>query len=52
MNDKAKKYFDSFIGIKVAFVGIGGANIPWAELFAMLWIEVYACDKWDKDYIG
>ena len=52
MNDKAKKYFDSLKGKKVAFVGMGVANIPCAEFFAKLGIDVYACDKRDKDYIG
>ena len=33
MNDKAKKYFDSLKGKKVAFVGMGVANIPCAEIF-------------------
>ena len=52
MNDKAKKYFDSLKGKKVAFVGMGVANIPCAQFFAKLGIDVYACDKRDKDYIG
>ena len=52
MNDNAKKYFDSLKGKKVAFVGMGVANIPCAEFFAKLGIDVYACDKRDKDYIG
>ena len=41
MNDKAKKYFDSLKGKKVAFVGMGVANIPCAEFFAKLGIDVY-----------
>ena len=36
MNDKAKKYFDSLKGKKVAFVGMGVANIPCAQFFAKL----------------
>ena len=52
MNSKAKEYFDSLKGKKVAFVGMGVANVPCAKFFAKLGIEVYACDKRDKDYIG
>lgn len=52
MNSKAKKYFDDLIGKKVAFIGMGVANVPCAEFFAKLGIKVYACDKRDKEYIG
>lgn len=52
MNSKAKKYFDSLSGKRVAFVGMGVANVPCAEFLAKYGIEVYACDKRDKEYIG
>lgn len=52
MNSKAKKYFDSLKGKKVAFVGMGVANVPCAEFLAKLGVCVYACDKRDKEYIG
>jgi len=52
MNSKAEKYFDNLKGKKVAFVGMGVANVPCAEFMAKKGIEVYACDKRDKDYIG
>lgn len=52
MNSKAKQYFDSLKDKKVAFVGMGVANIPCAKFLAKLGIEVYACDKRDKEYIG
>lgn len=52
MNDKAKKYFDSLKGKKVAFVGMGVANVPCAEFLAKYGVKVYACDKRDKEYIG
>lgn len=52
MNSKAKEYFDSLIGKNVAFVGMGVANVPCAEFLANYGIDVYACDKRDKDYIG
>ena len=48
----AEKYINSIKGKKVAFVGMGVANTPCAEFLAKNGIEVYACDKRDKDYIG
>ena len=52
MTEAAKKYFDSLKGKKVAFVGMGVANVPCAEFMARHGIDVYACDKRDKEYIG
>lgn len=52
MNDRARKYFDELKGKRVAFVGMGVANVPCAAFFAKLGIDVYACDKRDKEYIG
>lgn len=52
MNEEAKKYFDGLKNKKVAFVGMGVANVPCAEFLAKQGIEVYACDKRDKEYIG
>lgn len=52
MNEKAKQYFDSLKGKKVAFVGMGVANVPCAEFLAKQGITVYACDKRDREYIG
>lgn len=52
MNTKAKEYFDSLKNKKIAFVGMGVANVPCAEFLAKLGIEVYACDKRGKEYIG
>ncbi len=37
---------------KVAFVGMGVANIPCAKWLASYGINVFACDKRDKEYIG
>ncbi len=48
----AQKYVETIKGKKVAFVGMGVANTPCAEFLAKHGIEVYACDKRDKDYIG
>lgn len=52
MNKKAKRYFDNLKGKKVAFVGMGVANVPCAEFLAKQGAEVYACDRKDKEYIG
>lgn len=52
MNEKAKKYFESLKGKKIAFVGIGVANTPCAEFMANMGLCVYACDKRDRNYIG
>lgn len=46
------KYLETIKGKKVAFVGMGVANTPCAEFLAKKGIEVYACDKRDKEYIG
>ena len=48
----AEKYIESIKGKKVAFVGMGVANLPCAEFTAKYGIETYACDKRDKEYIG
>lgn len=52
MNDKAQQYFNSLKDKKVAFVGMGVANVPCAEFLAKMGIQVYACDKRDREYIG
>lgn len=48
----ADKYIDTLKGKKVAFVGMGVANMPCAEFLAKKGVDVYACDKRDKEYIG
>ena len=48
----AEKYIESIKGKKVAFVGMGVANTPCAEFLAKHGIDVWACDKRDKEYIG
>lgn len=52
MNDNVSKYINSLKNKKVAFVGMGVANVPCAKWLASKGIEVYACDKRDKEYIG
>lgn len=39
-------------GKKIAFVGMGVANVPCAKWLAKHGAEVYACDKRNKEYIG
>ena len=52
MTDKVLEYLNSLKDKKVAFVGMGVANVPCAEWLAKHGICVYACDKRDKEYIG
>lgn len=52
MVEAAKSYFENLKGKKVAFVGMGVANVPCAEFMAKQGINVFACDKRDKEYIG
>lgn len=52
MNDNVSKYINNLKNKKVAFVGMGVANVPCAKWLASKGIEVYACDKRDKEYIG
>ncbi len=52
MDIKVKEYIDSLKGKKVAFVGMGVANVPCAKWLASKGIDVYACDKRDKEFIG
>lgn len=48
----AERFIDEIKGKKVAFVGMGVANTPCAEFLAKHGIQVYACDKRDREYIG
>ncbi|MBQ9532059.1 MAG: UDP-N-acetylmuramoyl-L-alanine--D-glutamate ligase [Eubacterium sp.] len=50
--NQAEKYIETIKGKKVALVGMGVANTPCAKFLALHGIEVYACDKRDKEYIG
>ena len=52
MNNKVKEFLEGLNGKKVAFVGMGVANMPCAKWLASKGVEVYACDKRDKEYIG
>ncbi len=48
----AEKYIEKIKRKKVAFVGMGVANTPCAEFLARHGIDVWACDRRDRDYIG
>lgn len=52
MTDKVKEYLEFLKGKKVAFVGMGVANVPCAKWLAKHGVKVYACDKRDREYIG
>lgn len=47
-----KEFLEFLKNKKVAFVGMGVANTPCAEWLAKYGIEVYACDKRGREYIG
>lgn len=52
MNENVLRYIEELRYKKVAFVGMGVANVPCAKWLASKGIEVYACDRRDKKYIG
>lgn len=52
MTEKVNEYLASLKGKKVAFVGMGVANVPCAKWLAAHGVQVYACDKRDREYIG
>lgn len=52
MTKKVKEFLESLKGKKVAFVGMGVANVPCAAWLAGHGVQVYACDERDRAYIG
>ncbi len=52
MVNDVRIFLDELKGKKVAFVGMGVANVPCAKWLASHGVIVYACDKRDKEYIG
>lgn len=52
MNSRVIEYLNGIKDKKIAFVGMGVANVPCAKWLTSKGIEVYACDKRDKAYIG
>lgn len=52
MKKEIKDFLENLKGKKVAFVGMGVANVPCAEWLAKNGVNVYACDGKDKKFIG
>ncbi len=52
MNTCVKDYLNGIKNKKVAFVGMGVANMPCAKWLAEKGVEVWACDRRGRDYIG
>lgn len=52
MDKKVIEFLNSIKSKKIAFVGMGVANVPCAKWLASKGIEIYACDKRDEEYIG
>lgn len=52
MTNNVIEYLNKLKDKKIAFVGMGVANVPCAKWLASKGIEVYACDSRDKEYIG
>lgn len=52
MTSDIKNYLNGLKGKRVAFVGMGVANVPCAKWLASHGAIVYACDKRNKEYIG
>ena len=52
MNRIVEEFLKNLKGKKVAFVGMGVANVPCAKWLAQKGISVYACDSKNRDFIG
>lgn len=52
MDSRVQAFFEQIRGKKVAFLGIGGSNLPLAKLFSVKGAIVWACDKREKDRLG
>ncbi|MDE6660097.1 MAG: UDP-N-acetylmuramoyl-L-alanine--D-glutamate ligase [Eubacterium sp.] len=52
MIKEVKDYLENLKNKKVAFVGMGVANVPCAKWLAKHGVSVYACDGKDKEFIG
>lgn len=52
MTEKVQKYIEQLKDKKVAFVGMGVANVPCAEFLASFGVTVFACDSKDEEYVG
>ncbi len=45
MDSRVESYFEDIKGKKIAFLGIGGSNLPLAKIFRQKGAVVFACDK-------
>ncbi len=52
MDSRVQAFFEHIKGKKVAFLGIGGSNLPLAKLFAAKGAIVFACDKRKREQLG
>lgn len=52
MNMRAKQFFDSIEGKKIAFCGVGVTNTPMIEMFLSKGFDVTVCDKRDMEKLG
>ena len=52
MNNRAKQFFDSIQGKKIAFCGVGVTNTPMIEMFLKKGFDVTVCDKRDMEKLG
>lgn len=52
MDSRVQSFFEQIKDKKVAFLGIGGSNLPLAKLFCQKGAIVFACDKREKEQLG
>ncbi len=52
MDSRVESYFASVKGKKIAFLGIGGSNLPLAKIFCQKGAVVFACDRREKEQLG
>ena len=52
MDSRVESYFEDIKGKKIAFLGIGGSNLPLAKIFRQKGAIVFACDKREKEQLG
>mgnify|MGYP004537477707 CR=1 FL=1 len=48
MDNRVAAFFEDLQGKKVAFLGLGGSNVPLAKIFAQKGAVVFACDKRER----
>ena len=52
MNNDIEMFFTGIEGKKVALCGLGGSNLPLAEILAGYGVKVYGCDSRDERTLG